>query len=86
MAHSIELKRSARKALEALPREEHVRVLRAIVTLAENPRPAGCKKLRGEELWRIRAGDIRIVYEIHDDRLLVYVVRVGHRSEVYRKL
>ena len=86
MAHSIELKRSARKALEALAREEHVRVLRAIVTLADNPRPVGCKKLHGEDLWRIRAGAIRIVYEIHDDRLLVYVVRIGHRSEVYKKM
>lgn len=86
MAHSIELKRSARKALEALAREEHVRVLRAIVTLADNPRPAGCKKLHGEDLWRIRIGAIRIVYEIHDNRLLVYVVRIGHRSEVYKKM
>lgn len=86
MAHSIEVKRSARKALEALPREEHARVLRAIVTLAENPRPAGCKKLHGEDLWRIRAGDIRIVYEVLDDRLLVYVIRIAHRSEVYKKL
>ncbi|PKL03267.1 MAG: hypothetical protein CVV55_00625 [Synergistetes bacterium HGW-Synergistetes-2] len=86
MAHSIELKRSARKALEALEREEHVRVLRAIVTLADNPGPAGCKKLHGEDLWRFRTGAFRIVYEIHDNRLLVYVVRIGHRSEVYKKM
>ena len=85
MAHSTEVKRSAREALEALPREEHARVLLAIVALAENPRPVGCKKLHGEDLWRIRAGDIRIVYEVHDDRLLVYVIRIAHRSEVYRK-
>ena len=50
MAHSIEVKRSARKALETLPREEHARVLRAIVALAENPRPVCCKKLHGEDL------------------------------------
>ena len=68
-----------------LPREEHARVLRAIVALAENPRPVGCKELHSENLWRIRAGDIRIVYEVHDDRLLVYVIRIAHRSEVYRK-
>ena len=86
MAHSIEIKKAARKVIAGLPRGDHARVIKAIAALADNPRPPGCKKLQGEELWRIRTGDIRILYEIHDDRLLVHVVRVGHRSEVYRKL
>ena len=68
MAHSIEVNR-----------EEHARVLRAIIALAENPRPVGCKKLHGEDLWRIRAGDIRIVYEVYDDRLLVKPIPSAER-------
>ena len=53
--------------------------------LAENPRPQGCKKLKGDDnLWRVRAGDYRIVFSIHDDLLLVLVIRIAHRREVYR--
>ncbi|MGI6783768.1 MAG: type II toxin-antitoxin system RelE family toxin [Aminivibrio sp.] len=86
MGHLIEFKKSARKSLEALPQAEHARTLRAIAVLAENPRPVGCKKLHGENLWRIRVGDVRIVYEIFDYRLLVFIVRIAHRSKVYKKL
>ena len=58
----------------------------AIDELAQNPRPAGCAKLVGTANdWRIRVGDYRIIYEIHDTRLIVLVVRVAHRREVYRK-
>ncbi len=53
--------------------------------LAVNPRPKGVKKLSGlDDLYRIRVGDYRIVYQIHDDRLIVLVVRIGHRKDVYR--
>ena len=53
--------------------------------LAANPRPKGVKKLSGpDDLYRIRVGDYRIVYQIHDDRLIVLVVRIGHRKDVYR--
>lgn len=57
----------------------------AIRALAENPRPPGCRKLAGESsLWRLRVGDYRIVYQVRDDQLLVLVVKVGHRREIYR--
>ena len=57
----------------------------AIQALAGDPRPPGCKKLSGERsLWRIRTGDYRIVYQVEDEQLLVLVVKVGHRREIYR--
>ncbi|MFN8097370.1 MAG: type II toxin-antitoxin system RelE/ParE family toxin [Dermatophilaceae bacterium] len=61
------------------------RLLRSIAELEADPRPAGVRKLAGaDHAWRIRVGDYRVIYEIHDDGLLVLVVRVAHRREVYR--
>jgi mRNA interferase RelE/StbE len=85
MAYVIDFKPSARKAMSNLDRTVAVRILGAIEALADNPRPPGCKKLADEDnLWRIRIGDWRVVYQIQDDKLLVLVVRVAHRSDVYR--
>jgi len=79
----------AERDVERLPRREQVRVLRAIAALAEQPRPDGCVKLKagkGErDVWRIRIGDYRVLYEIHDDRLIVLVLRAGHRKDIYRE-
>jgi mRNA interferase RelE/StbE len=58
--------------------------MQAIDKLPDNPRPSGCRKLKGADVYRIRVGDYRVVYEIHDDVLIVLVVRVAHRSEVYK--
>jgi mRNA interferase RelE/StbE len=61
------------------------RLVEAADALASNPRPHGVKKLQGDEnLWRIRVGAYRIVYEIHDDRLVVLVIRIGDRKDIYR--
>jgi mRNA interferase RelE/StbE len=60
------------------------RLVAAMRALANDPRPSGCKKLKGNELWRIRVGDYRIIYQIHDRVLVVLVVSIGHRSDVYR--
>jgi mRNA interferase RelE/StbE len=60
------------------------RVIAAAIALGENPRPPGCKKLKGREEYRVRVGDYRIIYEIRGDILTVLVVRVAHRSEAYR--
>ncbi len=85
-SYRIELKPSAERDLAGLERRDLLRVARKIDGLADDPRPAGAEKLSGEDdLWRIRAGDFRIIYTIRDDVLLVLVVRVGHRREVYRK-
>jgi mRNA interferase RelE/StbE len=83
--YRVEIARRALKALTALPRGEQQRVRAAIDLLADNPRPPGCTKLVGEDdAYRVRVGVYRIVYEVFNDRLLVRVVRVGHRRDVYR--
>ena len=83
--YRIELKPSAAKSLDKLPADLQKRIVRALDVLADNPRPSGVVKMAGDDdLWRLRVGDFRIVYEIHDDVLLVMVLRIGHRREVYR--
>ena len=83
--YRIELKPSAAKSLDRLPVDLQKRIVRALETLAANPHPPGVVKMAGDDnLWRLRVGDFRIVYEIHDDVLLVLVLRIGHRREVYR--
>lgn len=83
--HRVQIARRAVKAIEALPRKEQQRVRAAIDLLSQTPRPPGCVAMAGEpSTYRVRVGDYRIVYEVHDAVLLVQVVRVGHRREVYR--
>jgi mRNA interferase RelE/StbE len=85
MAYRIELKRSAAKEIRAIGRkEDRARVVARIAALAEDPRPPGCTKLSGQEAYRVRQGDYRIVYTVADEALVVEVVRVGHRRDVYR--
>jgi mRNA interferase RelE/StbE len=84
MGYSIEFRPSARKALDEIPVAERDRISRAIRRLAENPYGPGCKKLRGTEFWRIRAGDYRVIYTIVRSMLVVVVLKIGHRREVYR--
>lgn len=75
----------ARRQLSKLPREAFDRVIAVAETLAENPRPRNCKKMRGADtLYRLRVGVYRLVYEVQDGQLVVVVVAVGHRREVYR--
>ena len=82
--YSIEIKRSAAKEIARLPRAELLRITEKITTLADDPRPVGCKKLSGEEKYRLRVGSYRILYKIEDAQLIIYVVKVAHRREVYR--
>lgn len=84
--YSIFIKKSAVRELEVLAKKDLPKVLERIEALAENPRPTGAEKLAGVELWRIRQGDYRIVYSIEDNALTVWIVKVGHRREVYRKI
>jgi len=83
--YRLEIKRSAAKELEALPAKDRARVAARIQALAEDPRPAGAEKLSGQERYRVRQGDYRILYEIHDEVLVVIVVKIGNRRDVYRK-
>ncbi|MGC8724846.1 MAG: type II toxin-antitoxin system RelE family toxin [Acidobacteriota bacterium] len=85
MAYRLELKPSAAKSLSKLPRAVQRAIAAVLEGLIENPRPRGVTKLAGaEDLYRVRAGDYRVVYTIRDQLLLVLVVRIAHRKEVYR--
>jgi mRNA interferase RelE/StbE len=86
MAYGVLIKSSALKALGRLPRADQARVASRIDSLAAQPRPQGAVKLAGtEDVYRVRAGDYRIIYEVCDRILRVLVIRIGHRREVYRR-
>ena len=83
--YKLFIKPSAVKEIEAIGSvSERRRIVRRIENLAEEPRPPGCEKLSGEDKYRVRQGNYRIVYAVEDEKLVVYVVKVGHRREVYR--
>ena len=84
-SYSVEIKRSALKELEAIPQKTiRQRIVRRIRALGTEPRPPGCEKLTGQDRYRVRQGAYRIVYEIADPVLTVIIVKIGHRSDVYR--
>lgn len=85
MAYSILLSPPAERQLKALAEPIQKRMVKRLRTLKENPRPQGVKKLAGEDdLYRIREGDYRIIYTIRDKELIVLVVKIGDRKEIYR--
>lgn len=81
--YRVEIQRRALKEIAKLDAKMRQRIGEAIDELATDPRPPGCKKLVGREAWRIRVGSYRVLYDIEDDVLVVRVVRVAHRREVY---
>ena len=80
-SYSIQIKRSAAKELAELPTKDRLRVITRIEQLAHDLRPSGAEKLSGQERYRVRQGDYRILYEIRDHELVVMVVRIGHRRD-----
>ncbi|TAE88263.1 MAG: type II toxin-antitoxin system RelE/ParE family toxin [Verrucomicrobia bacterium] len=82
-SYKISIKRSAAKELEKIVLADRRRIIEKIRELASDPRPHGCKKLSGQEKYRLRQGDYRILYEIHDDELIIVLVKIGHRRDVY---
>ena len=85
MAWTVIVATPVRKALRDAPERDRVKLLRALIGLEDDPRAGNVRKLAGEdELWRLRVGDWRILYRIEGQRLVVLVVRIGHRREVYR--
>ena len=84
MTYQVILKRSAEKELDALRGTVHKRMVAHLLALEENPRPIGSKKLQGQESYRLRVGDFRVLYTIDDKNKRVLVLAVGHRREVYR--
>lgn len=83
MSYRIELRPAAVTALRRIDPQDRPRIQGAIALLGENPRPPGAKALQGRDGLRVRVGDYRITYTIHDDVLLIAVVTLGHRKDVY---
>jgi mRNA interferase RelE/StbE len=84
MRYKISILRRAQKELASLPMEAYEQVKKAILSLAEEPRPMGCKKLTARQGWRIRASDYRIIYEIDENQHAILILHIGHRRDVYR--
>jgi mRNA interferase RelE/StbE len=82
--YSISFKKSVWKDFEYIPKKDLKKILKAIKSLGKDPRPLGCRKLSGQERYRLRQGGYRIIYSIQDDKLTVWIVKVGHRKDVYR--
>lgn len=84
-SYQIEIKPSASKELGKLPRQMAIRVVASIKELADNPYPSGVKKLSGfDRTFRIRVGDYRVLYDIYENRLVIEIIRIRHRKDVYR--
>ena len=84
MTYQVIIQRPAEKELDALQASVYKRIATRLLALEENPRPAGVKKLQGQESYRLRVGDYRILYTIDDKSKKVFVLAIGHRREVYR--
>jgi mRNA interferase RelE/StbE len=82
-SYQITFKKSVAKDLRSIPKRDVARILTQIDALADAPRANGCIKLSGQELYRVRVGLYRIIYEIRDQQLVIQVIKVGHRSNVY---
>ena len=85
-AYTIEYKKSVEKELRKLPSTQLKGIVTKIRALATNPRPEGSVKLRGSsDLFRIRHADYRVIYQVQDKKLILLVIKLGHRREVYRE-
>ena len=84
LVYNITLTKKAEKCLDKIPTVSVKPILTAISKLALNPRPRGCKKLKGRDGYRIREGNYRIIYDIFDNELVVDIVEIGHRKDIYK--
>jgi mRNA interferase RelE/StbE len=84
MSYKVSLKKSVIKILTKINEPYYSNLKDAIFNLAENPRPNGYKKLKGRDAYRIRVSDYRIIYEINDEILLIDIIELGHRKEIYK--
>ena len=84
-SYSIEFVKSVRKDFKGIPKVDAERILGKIESLSGDPRPVDCQKLTNEDAYRIRIGSYRVLYEIRDQVLIVLVLKVGHRKDIYRR-
>ncbi|MCK5580621.1 MAG: type II toxin-antitoxin system RelE/ParE family toxin [Candidatus Omnitrophica bacterium] len=85
MTYNIEVKKSVLKVLKKIPREDQIHIAKTIKGLADDPRPAYCLKLAGSAYYRIRCGNYRIIYDVQDDKLIIIILKVGHRKDIYKR-
>ncbi len=83
MTYRITIRKRAIKILEGINEPYYSKIKKSIYNLTKNPRPDGCKKLKGRNGYRIRVADYRIIYEIFDDKLIIDVIALGHRKDIY---
>jgi mRNA interferase RelE/StbE len=83
--YRVTIKRSAEKELDRIGAHTQSRILTRISDLQEQPRPEGSEKLQGQENYRIRIGDYRVIYTVHDREKLVEIIKIGNRKEIYKK-
>ena len=83
--YKVVFRKSVARDLRPIPNRDLQKILTTIESLSENPQPSGIEKLSGQDRYRIRQGSYRIIYEINDKEVLVVVVKVGHRKDVYRR-
>lgn len=82
--YRIVIKKSAAKEIEKIQKQDRIRIVEKIRSLSSDPRPSGSKKLSGKEKYRIRQGNFRILYQVIDDALVINVVKVGRRRDIYK--
>ena len=82
--YKIYFRESVEKDFRTIPKKDTVKILQRIKSLGTDPRPSGCEKLTGQERYRLRQGRYRIVYSVQDKELTIWIVRIGHRKDVYR--
>ena len=83
-SYRIVIKKSAAKEIERIAKNDRIRIIEKIKSLSQDPQPTGSKKLSGQEKYRMRQGNYRILYQLIDDELIINVVKVGHRQDVYK--
>lgn len=82
--YSIQVKQSAEKELGKIPKKELLKILEKIESLSNDPHPTGSIKLSNQDKYRVRVGNYRILYRVEDNTLTVFVVKIGHRKDIYR--
>lgn len=83
-SYRVVIKKSAAKEIERIAKRDRIRIIEKIRSLANDPNPPGSRKLSGQEKYRIRQGNYRILYQVISDKLIINVVKVGHRSKIYK--
>ncbi len=83
-SYKVLIKKSGAEELAEIPRKDLEKIVRRIRALGQNPRPSGCRKLSGEDRYRLRQGDYRIVYAVDDSQRIVKIYKIGNRREIYR--